>query len=215
MGAGHSNGQTNSAHRSGSCSSSGNSKQAASEIGNDAQTENSVQADQAAGVQATPSQLDLPASQQPKVRPGNGVDRSQNSKTEEMSPGGEGTGRHGRAEDSVAKQHENAQEGESVPSHTASLQEQQQRQASMSAQSWSDPSALQYLHEHSAMGSRDLGKRLQLPEGFETIHQAEEERLVMAGCQSTDMLCLFRAYAAHDSLTFIKFARLCHYKALK
>lgn len=211
MGAGNSKGQSSSAHRSASRSSS-DSTQAASANSSDAHAQpvNSMQADRSAGPHSKHSQLDPSAPEQQKKQPSDGGDRSHNSNTEGTSSGRRGKGRHGQAEDSVAKQHENAQQDDTVPSHRASLH--QQKEASASAQSWSDPSVLQYLHENSAMASIDLGKQLQLPEGFECVDQAEEDRLVLAGCQSTEMLCLFRAYAAHDALTFIKFARLCHSK---
>lgn len=93
-----------------------------------------------------------------------------------------------------------------VPSHESALEEKQDK--SNAPHSWGDALVLQFLHEHSAMSPEDVSKQLQVPDDFRQIVKSEEDSLVLAACRHRNMLSLFRAYAAHDILNFISFARL-------
>ena len=93
-----------------------------------------------------------------------------------------------------------------VPSHESALEEKQDKPNA--PHSWGDALVLQFLHEHSAMSPEDVGKQLQVPDDFCQIVESEEDSLVLAACRHRNMLSLFRAYAAHDILKFISFARL-------
>lgn len=99
------------------------------------------------------------------------------------------------------------QQDSDVASHESALEDQQDKRGSL--QSWSDSSVLQFLHEHSAMSFAELGERLQVPQDFSPIGKVEEDSLVLAACRQHTMLSLFRAYAPHDVLMFISFARKC------
>ena len=74
---------------------------------------------------------------------------------------------------------------------------------------WGDDGVLRCLCESTNVSAESWGERLQLPRSFESISDKQEERLVMAACKADGkMLPLFRAYAPHNVLTFVRFARL-------
>lgn len=106
----------------------------------------------------------------------------------------------------AAKHKDNKQDDTPVPSHESALEDQQH--PSGVPGNWNASSVLQFLHEHSAMSSKEVGKRVQVPDDFSPISQSEEDSLIIAACRHSNMLSLFWAYAAHDVLTFISFARL-------
>lgn len=73
---------------------------------------------------------------------------------------------------------------------------------------WDGPDALQALCASPSVSASAWSERLQLPNGYVPVSEAEEEALVLAVGMSGDyMLSLFRAYAPHDVLTFMHFAR--------
>lgn len=73
---------------------------------------------------------------------------------------------------------------------------------------WDDPDALQAVCSSPSVGASAWGERLQLSSSFAPVSEAEEEALVLAVGMSGDyMLSLFRAYAPHNVLTFMHFAR--------
>lgn len=73
---------------------------------------------------------------------------------------------------------------------------------------WDGRDALQALCASPSVSASAWSERLQLSNGFVPVSEAEEEALVLAVGMSGDyMLSLFRAYAPHDVLTFMHFAR--------
>lgn len=77
------------------------------------------------------------------------------------------------------------------------------------AQLWSEPSVLQCLCDSPSISADAWGEKLKLPDDFGCISESEEDSLVMAACKpDSNMLSLFRAYAPHSILTFMRYARL-------
>ena len=77
------------------------------------------------------------------------------------------------------------------------------------AQLWSEPSVLQCLCDSPSVSADAWGEKLKLPDDFGCISESEEDSLVMAACKpDSNMLSLFRAYAPHSILTFMRYARL-------
>lgn len=76
-------------------------------------------------------------------------------------------------------------------------------------QLWSEPSVLQCLCDRPSVSADTWGERLKLPDAFVCCTQDEEDCMVIAACKpDSKMLSLFRAYAPHNVLTFMRFARL-------
>ncbi len=76
-------------------------------------------------------------------------------------------------------------------------------------QLWSEPSVLQCLCDSPSVSADTWGERLKLPDEFVCFPEDEEDCMVMAACKTdSKMLSLFRAYAPHNILTFMRFARL-------
>ncbi len=76
-------------------------------------------------------------------------------------------------------------------------------------QLWSEPSVLQCLCDSPSVSADTWGERLKLPDEFVCFTDHEEDCMVMAACKpDSKMLSLFRAYAPHNILTFMRFARL-------
>lgn len=74
---------------------------------------------------------------------------------------------------------------------------------------WTDQSVLQCLRDSPGISAEAWGDRLKLPNDFTFISEDQENCLVMAACKSNgNMLPLFRAYAPHDVLRFMRFAWL-------
>ena len=77
------------------------------------------------------------------------------------------------------------------------------------------PSRQSAPQAESEVGLRGVNKTVQrllqnseLPDGFQPITEAEEDRLmVKAVAVDREMLTLFRAHGSEDLLTFIRFAR--------
>ena len=75
-------------------------------------------------------------------------------------------------------------------------------------QVWHEATVLQAICGSPSVSAEAWGERLQLPSDFAAVSEAEEEALVLAVSTSGDyMLSLFRAYAPHNVLTFMQFAR--------
>lgn len=76
-------------------------------------------------------------------------------------------------------------------------------------QLWSEPSVLQCLCDRPSVSADTWGERLKLPDEFVCCTEDEEDCMVMAACKpGSKMVSLFRAYAPHNVLTFMRFARL-------
>ena len=76
-------------------------------------------------------------------------------------------------------------------------------------QLWTEPSVLQCLCDSPSVSADTWGERLKLPDVFAYFTEDEEDCMVMAACKpDSKMLSLFRAYAPHNVLTFMRFARL-------
>lgn len=76
-------------------------------------------------------------------------------------------------------------------------------------QLWSEQSVLQCLCDSPSVSADTWGERLKLPDEFVCFTTDEEDCMVMAACKpDSKMLSLFRAYAPHNILTFMRFARL-------
>ena len=74
---------------------------------------------------------------------------------------------------------------------------------------WNEPSVLQCLCDSPGASANTWGEKLKLAVEFGLISEEEEDCLVLAGCKHDgNMLSLFRAYAPHNILTFVRFARL-------
>ncbi|DBA92880.1 TPA: hypothetical protein ACH3X1_003051 [Trebouxia sp. C0004] len=74
---------------------------------------------------------------------------------------------------------------------------------------WSEPSVLQCLCDSPSVSADTWGERLKLPDEFVCFSDDEEDCMVMAACKpDSKMLSLFRAYAPHNILTFMRFVRL-------
>ena len=73
---------------------------------------------------------------------------------------------------------------------------------------WHEPAVLQAVCGSSSVSARAWGERLHLSSSFVPVSDAEEEALVLAvGASGDYMLSLFRAYAPHNVLTFMRYAR--------
>ena len=75
-------------------------------------------------------------------------------------------------------------------------------------QYWHEPAVLQAVCGSLSVSAGAWGDRLQLSSSFVPVSQAEEEALVLAVGSSGDyLLSLFRAYAPHNVVTFMHYAR--------
>ena len=73
---------------------------------------------------------------------------------------------------------------------------------------WHEPSVLQAVCGSPSVSACAWGERLQLSSDFVPVLEFEEEALVLAiGASGDYMLSLFRAYAPHNVLTFMRYAR--------
>ena len=73
---------------------------------------------------------------------------------------------------------------------------------------WHEPSVLQAVCGSPSVSACGWGERLQLSSDVVPISESEEEALVLAiGASGDYMLSLFRAYAPHNVLTFMHYAR--------
>lgn len=73
---------------------------------------------------------------------------------------------------------------------------------------WHEPAVLQAVCGSPSVSAGAWGDRLQLSSSFVAVSEAEEEALVLAVGSSGDyLLSLFRAYAPHNVVTFMHYAR--------
>lgn len=73
---------------------------------------------------------------------------------------------------------------------------------------WHEPATLQTVCGSPPVSACAWGERLQLSSDFVPVSEVEEEALVLAiGASGDYMLSLFRAYAPHNVLTFMHYAR--------
>lgn len=75
-------------------------------------------------------------------------------------------------------------------------------------QHWHEPTVLTAICGNPSVSAEAWSEKLQLPTYFAPLSEADEEALVLAVSTPGDyMLSLFRAYAPHNVLTFMQFAR--------
>ncbi len=145
-------------------------------------------------------------------------DSQKSSEQKNAQDGQERSGEDGSQKSSEQKNAQDGQErsGEDEVAGTlhgeADTNEQSSEESATEAhepQLWSEPSVLQCLCDSPSFSADTWGERLELPDEFVCCTEDEEDCMVMAACKpDSKMLSLFRAYAPHNILTFMRFARL-------
>ena len=129
----------------------------------------------------------------------NGVNSSDNSRQEVSQNEGQ-SGHYQSDEDEVAGALQDETDANGPPARTKD------------PRYWHEPAVLQAVCGNPSVSAGAWGDRLQLSSSFVAVSEAEEEALVLAvGASGDYLLSLFRAYAPHNVVTFMHYARRhCH-----
>ena len=126
----------------------------------------------------------------------NGNGSSPGNSNQELAQHGGQPGQYQSNEDEVAGVLQDETDANGPPARPKDLQY------------WHEPAVLQAVCVSPSVSICTWGERLQLSSNFVPVSEAEEEALVLAvGASGDFMLSLFRAYAPHNILTFMHFAR--------